>query len=207
MSTAIDRTTWVEQDAPSSLGNPEPERESAITALAANSRATATGRLVRQYYRAALAADRHDDGRGRTDNQPVTPQQTATPSGIKLEAPILPAERFAYVVSFHALQEWEGNVTSIDGETFGADLVDMTRAARQADEHVELPIEEIGQEQRSELRLGAVFRWTIGYETLPTGQRRRVSQLVFRQLPRWTRSDIDAAKRQASNRYRRIEWE
>ena len=109
--------------------------------------------------------------------------------------------------TYHALQEWEGYVTGIHNQAFTADLVDVSRAAKEAGEQVELPLNEIGDDDRSELKLGSVFRWTIGYETLPAGQRRRVSQIVFRKLPKWTRADIDAARQLGQNRHKKIRWE
>ena len=124
-----------------------------------------------------------------------------------LRAPLLPERPSRSIASYFALQEWEGYVTNVGAETFAAELVDMTRFANGASEHAEIPLDEIGSEERRELKVGSIFRWTIGYETLPSGQRRRVSQVVFRQLPRWSKADIDAANRLGRHRYRQIKWE
>ena len=37
---------------------------------------------------------------------------------------------------------------------------------------------------------GKHFRWVIGYERSPAGTKKRVSQIVFRDLPVVTRSDL-----------------
>ena len=37
---------------------------------------------------------------------------------------------------------------------------------------------------------GSIFRWVIGYERSPAGTKKRVSQIVFRDLPAVTRSDL-----------------
>ena len=95
------------------------------------------------------------------------------------------------LASFHALQEWEGYVTAISEDTFTADLVDITRASTVAEEQSEFLLSDLDSHQRTELRIGSVFRWAIGYERSSSGTRKRVSQLVFRQLPRWTQADIE----------------
>ena len=54
--------------------------------------------------------------------------------------------------------------------------------------------------------VGSIFRWVIGYELSPAGTKKRVSQIVFRDLPRmmerdfresrsWARETIQAFKR------------
>ena len=36
----------------------------------------------------------------------------------------------------------------------------------------------------------SIFRWVIGYERSASGTKKRVSQIVFRDLPRLTRADV-----------------
>jgi hypothetical protein len=203
MSTLANRRSWIDEGTDPVPAAGAAAEAAAFPDLAANTRDTAGARLVHQYFGSVLPV--------RPSGAPQSPAQptigTIEDERPAFKAPLLPERRSTRIVSYHALQEWEGYVTSISSDTFTADLVDMTRAAKQADEQVELDLDEIGVEQRGELQVGAVFRWTIGYETLPSGQRRRVSQLVFRQLPKWTEVDIDAAQRQGAERHGRIKWE
>jgi hypothetical protein len=43
---------------------------------------------------------------------------------------------------------------------------------------------------RALLTPGAVFRLAIGYERTVAGTQQRVTKLVFRRLPRWTRREL-----------------
>jgi len=195
---------------PTALVDTESRTEDGVASvadIAANDQQNSTARVVRDYYASVLPLRVVREG---TEDRDVVVHSTVDrfqERGGRLRAPVLPERRLASIASYFALQEWEGYVTSIGSKTFTADLVDMTRFAKHANEQVELPLEEIGAEERRELRAGSIFRWTIGYETLPSGQRRRVSQLVFRQLPRWSQADIDAANRLGHDRHRQIKWE
>ena len=96
--------------------------------------------------------------------------------------------------SFHVLQEWEGYVTNIGDMTFTADLVDVTRQRTSAEEQGDFLLSDLDTHQQKKLRIGSVFSWAIGYERTRGGTKQRVSRLVFRELPKWTRADIDAAR-------------
>jgi hypothetical protein len=121
----------------------------------------------------------------------------------------LPAHspRYHILPSFHALQEWEGYVTAICDEVFVAELVDVTRNRARAEEQVDFLLSDLDDEQRKSLRLGAVFRWAIGYERSPAGSKKRVSQLIFRELPQWTQADLDAARAYGQSLTSNIQWE
>jgi hypothetical protein len=204
MKTLADTSmSWTEALVTETACSGDDTSGAAIADLAGNTRLTAKGRVVREFYGSVLR-QRLPIETNQNLGQPIV---TAAKDPLSLRAPILPERTSTSVVSYHALQQWEGYVTSIGAEVFTADLVDITRTASVADEQVELSLEEIGPDHFSEVRVGSVFRWTIGYETLPSGQRRRVSQIVFRQLPRWTRADLDAAKRHAAERHRKINWQ
>ena len=100
--------------------------------------------------------------------------------------------------SFNPLQEWEGYVTQIDEEVFYARLLDMTARKQVEQEEVKLPISDVSFDDLALLSAGAVFRWVIGYQREPGGTKKRVSQIVFRRMPRWTPNDFAAAKAEAS---------
>ena len=85
--------------------------------------------------------------------------------------------------SLHALQEWEGYVTEINDAEFVANLLDVTAGDTYAGEEVVIPLEEISEADVARMHTGSIFRWVIGYERAPSGSKRRVSQIVFRNLP------------------------
>lgn len=92
--------------------------------------------------------------------------------------------------TFHALQEWEGYVVDIGETDFVARVVDLTAGSEQADEEATIPLSEISDRDAERIREGSIFRWVIGYERSVTGTKKRVSQIVFRDLPVITAGDL-----------------
>ena len=92
-------------------------------------------------------------------------------------------------VSFHALQEWEGYVTEISAMEFTARLTDLTSGAKYASEEASIPVNEISDDDADKIHVGSIFRWVIGYERKGRAKK-RVSQIVFRDLPVITTSDM-----------------
>lgn len=109
--------------------------------------------------------------------------------------------------SLQALQEWEGYVTDLGATSFFARLKDLTSQSDLPEEEGEFPLDDVADGDRPLLKPGAVFRWTIGYEKSRSGTKRRISQLVFRRLPAWTKSDIAAADACARRIREKINWE
>lgn len=95
--------------------------------------------------------------------------------------------------TFHALQEWEGYVVDIGETDFVARVVDLTAGSEQADEEATIPLSEISDRDAERIREGSIFRWVIGYERSVTGTKKRVSQIVFRDLPAITATDLKDA--------------
>ena len=95
---------------------------------------------------------------------------------------------------FHALQEWEGCVTEICGAEFVAALVDLTAGSSHEEEQAIIPLTEISDGDAATLRVGAIFRWVIGYERSRSGTRECVSRIVFRDLPRITDRDLQQGR-------------
>ncbi len=54
----------------------------------------------------------------------------------------------------------------------------------------EVQVIELSDEDSAKMRPGSIFRWVIGYERTAAGTKRRVSQIVFRDLPAITRMDL-----------------
>lgn len=91
--------------------------------------------------------------------------------------------------TLHPLREWEGYVIGIGSEAFEARLLDVTAGDRYDSAEATIPFEEIGHGDRERIGVGSIFRWVIGHERSPAGSKRRVSQIVFRDLPAVTAAD------------------
>lgn len=85
--------------------------------------------------------------------------------------------------TFCALQEWEGFVVRIGSTDFVARLVDLTGGSSHEEEEATIPLTEVAPNDTIKLQQGSIFRWVIGYERSVYGTRRRISQIVFRDLP------------------------
>ena len=122
-------------------------------------------------------------------------------------APVLalpPQPRRKPSATFHALQEWEGYVLAIDRHEFEARLIDMTAGGMYEGEEATIPIRELSDHDAKKLRVGAIFRWVIGYLNTVGGSRKRVSEIVFRDLPAITKSDIQAGETWAANMFKSL---
>lgn len=91
-----------------------------------------------------------------------------------------------------ALQEREGYVVEIGEADFVARLIDLTAGADHEEEEAVIPIAELSDDAAGKMREGSVFRWVIGYERSPAGTKKRVFQIVFRDLPTMTEADLRA---------------
>lgn len=106
--------------------------------------------------------------------------------------PIQTVARSSLHATLHPLQEWEGYVVDISSSEFVAHLVDMTSGdSTSVKEETVIPMEEISEYDAKKMHVGSIFRWVIGYERSASGTRRRVSQIVFRDLPVVTKSDLE----------------
>ncbi|MYC26979.1 MAG: hypothetical protein F4X63_03145 [Nitrospira sp. SB0662_bin_26] len=99
--------------------------------------------------------------------------------------------------TFHALQEWEGYVLKRGERDFTARLLDLTAGSTQEEEEVTIPLAEISEDDLNRLRQGSVFRWVIGYERSVSKAKRRISQIVFRDLPAMTMQDLSEGEKWA----------
>ena len=98
-------------------------------------------------------------------------------------------------VTLHPLQEWEGYIVNKGETEFVARLRDLTAEsfASEANEGIEeeaiIPLSEIADEDFNRIQPGSVFRWVIGYERAASGTKKRISQIIFRNLPSITERD------------------
>lgn len=115
-----------------------------------------------------------------------------------------PASLLEEGARFIVVQKWEGAVTAVEGDFFIARLTDLTAGAAQ--EEVELPLEEVSDDDRSLVESGAVFYWSIGYDVARGGQRTRASRIRFRRLPAWTAKELGEAKERAKKLKEDLGW-
>lgn len=104
------------------------------------------------------------------------------------------------------LQSWEGRVVSINDETFEAALVDITACENEENEQIELPIDDLRQDDLARLQLGTIFTWLIGYRYFGA-TKERFSRIVFRSLPPWTEADFARAEEEVERRQGAIRWD
>ena len=73
------------------------------------------------------------------------------------------------------------------------------------EEEADIPLDEISDEDSAKMRPGSIFRWVIGYERSVAGTKRRVSQIVFRDLPAITKTDLRDGEKWACETIRSLE--
>ncbi|MGA7453979.1 MAG: hypothetical protein WBW73_22815 [Rhodoplanes sp.] len=101
-------------------------------------------------------------------------------------------------ITFSPIQEWEGYVVEVKQDHIVAHLVDLTAGENRPTSTVDIPFEEFSPRDVERLRPGKVFRWAIGYLRKPGGTRMRGSEIVFRDLPQWTKSELAEARKKAN---------
>jgi hypothetical protein len=80
-----------------------------------------------------------------------------------------------------------------------ANLIDLTARESRPSSTVEIPFKELETVvDIKRLRPGMIFRWAVGYLRMPGGTKKRYSNIVFRDLPQWTKRELAEAKKQAA---------
>ena len=127
----------------------------------------------------------------KAEEQPELPGREQTDDGLfrKLNFP-KPRQQPQPTTTLHPLQEWEGYILEIRATDFVARLIDLTAGSTHEKEEAVIPLAEISEEDSAKMSPGSIFRWVIGYERSPFGTKKRVSQIVFRDLPAITKTDI-----------------
>jgi hypothetical protein len=136
-----------------------------------------------------------------TVNTPHSTAEAIDVTGPKIDQllslPRRPTPLF-FTTTFSPIQEWEGYVREIRSDSITADLVDMTDNRKTITDQAEIPFDELSDADRQKLKIGSIFRWSIGYQRTTSGTKMRVSNIVFRDLPRWTQKDIREARDEAA---------
>jgi hypothetical protein len=92
------------------------------------------------------------------------------------------------------VQEWEGYVLEVVGDEFVARLVDITAGSSHEDEEAVIPLSAISYGDAAALKVGRIFRWMIGYDCSPSGTKKCVSHILFRDRPRITERDYQEGR-------------
>ena len=132
------------------------------------------------------------------DQNALTPTSTPSQATVLRDRIVLPAAlEVSPTSALHTIQCWEGVVTSSPpyDRQFAAHLVDRTDPSR-PEEEATFDVAEVSESDVDLLAEGAVFYWMIGHEDSLAGQRRNLSQLVFRRLPRWHQSEAKQIERE-----------
>ncbi len=75
-----------------------------------------------------------------------------------------------------------------------ARLTDLTAGSEYESEEAIIPFDEISDADKEKMAIGSVFHWVIGYEHSLAGGKRRVSEIIFRDIPRMTEPDLAKGK-------------
>ena len=111
------------------------------------------------------------------------------------------------VRSLNPLMEWEGSVEGIEGDVFVARLCNVTTGELLPTEEARFPVSDLNDIQRENLEVGAIFRWVIGLQRLPNGNKQRVSELFFRRLPAHSEDEISATIESVGMQLDAQEWD
>jgi hypothetical protein len=177
--------------APSGNSGAEPQRFDAT-------KAQITAQLIGRYvdFQKSLGSAMYRGA--RQEVQPISGAPTNEKCHSYWNAPVVRRVNWTRANTFSALQEWEGVVVAITPDHIVASLVDLTAGKSRATEEALIPLSEINEHDISKLAVGRVFRWAIGYQRIKTGTKRRISNMIFRDLPQWTKRDFVEAQADAA---------
>lgn len=114
---------------------------------------------------------------------------------VEQRPPELPARKRSMLI---AQQEWEGYVVAIEEDVLVARLTDLTAGSEYESEEASIPLDEISDSDKEKMDIGSIFRWVIGHEYSPTGGKKSVSEIIFRDLPGMTEADIERGEEWAN---------
>ena len=120
----------------------------------------------------------------------------------------LPEPTFARTSRLVPLQRWEGFIEAVDWEakTFTARLYDLDDIDTGDFEVAELYIDDVDEDDRELISVGAVFNWIIAYRDEKLRKRERVSSIVLRRLPNQTQQDLEDARRSGKEIADALQW-
>ncbi|MEI8093898.1 MAG: hypothetical protein WCG80_06760 [Spirochaetales bacterium] len=136
-------------------------------------------------------------------NSTLAPVQLNTEQ--KLSRFVIPATGRVVLSTFKCLGRWECRVVEISEDSFVAVARDLMEV--RPEYTTEIPRAEIAADDQNLFEVGAVFYWSIGMRTQLDGQTFRVSEIRFRRMSRWTKSDFRKAKKAEATLFTSLEWD
>lgn len=109
--------------------------------------------------------------------------------------------------SFNPTMEWEGYVENIGEADFVVRMVNVKSGDALPADMATFSMDDLSEYDKGLLREGAIVRWVLGLERLPSGQKRRVSELYFRRLPAHSAADFARARAKARKLIDSIHWD
>lgn len=103
--------------------------------------------------------------------------------------------------------EWEGYVESVGESEFFVKMTNVRSKSPLPTDQASFSKDDVSEQEKHLLKEGAIVRWVIGRERLPTGQVRKVSELYFRRLPAHSRADFRRALNKAKTLLDKIHWD
>jgi len=101
------------------------------------------------------------------------------------------------------LRQFAGVEDLLVSDEFVADLLDLTAGGEVEAGEAVLPKAALSPDDQARLAIGSLFWWVVGYEASVGGARKRVSQIVFPDLPPMTQADLDRGRDWADWLYER----
>jgi len=105
------------------------------------------------------------------------------------------------------IAEWEGYVESIGESEFFVQMINVRSESPLPTDQAFFSMDDVSAHEEHLLKEGAIVRWVIGRERLPSGQIRKVSELYFRQLPAHSKADFHRALTKAKTLLEKINWD
>jgi hypothetical protein len=136
---------------------------------------------------------------------PKSPSSAGDTGGTAQEAPSGYSE--PHIVSFHVLRSWDGYVVDVRDDRIVARLTSLSTPNAVDSEEAEIPLEELDDDTKAQMKPGRYFRWSIGYERSRGGQKTRVSRMVVRRVPAFTKSDLAQANDEVKRIAKNLTWD
>jgi hypothetical protein len=102
-------------------------------------------------------------------------------------------------------QKWIGNVIEINNNSFIAKLIDKTNNGTY--EIGEFEIKEVSEDDKSLLKIGSTFYFSVGFRNDKNGQKSKSNVLRFQRLANWTEDEMFNAIDSANQLNESIKWE
>jgi hypothetical protein len=109
-----------------------------------------------------------------------------------------------YLNYYGKTQKWLGHITEVNGDVFKAKLEDLTH--RGTAEFGEFDWEEVSEEDRPLVQVGAAFYWSIGFSH-EKGQIIKSSFVRFQRVLKWDGTYMDNAVDRAERLSKNLKWE